>query len=457
MRKSKAISAMILSCSLLLLLSGCSGESNDIDFGDHTELTQSEDSFEDISEINQGTEAPEEIIYGDPVIGGNAILAQATLDDLTASLIIRSIGHLPDDRSGGDYYCGKQIIVQLKDNKSGAVVENLLPKASYTYGRLYSKIEDIKVMAIDAECVKNSLKFFCIENNGKKEYILKVEYIGHEINKYMSAFACCDMSRYGEKSAHLKWYTDDDSDNEFLVTRNFAYKNENVFSDSSVETEYEFDTENLKVTKRAMDPAEIVFEDPEIGKHSILSQDTLGEYSAVVEIHNIVSLPEDDRFAELYGKTYWGESIQIKLIVNNSVIASGRVLNGLVGLYDCGIPEKCTGEGATRIFRVDCNGETHYVLMQYSMYLKENDSIYADFALLDKEFYEQYGDNNDKAVQLYWYSVDQTRISNDNFNLGLPVSDSFEYAGDGVFRDSFYGYELTFDFEFMSAEARPIQ
>ena len=166
MHKVKVIWAMLLFCSLLFLPTGCQGESSDIDFGEHTELTQSED----ISEITQGTEAPDEMVYSDPVIGGNAILAQDTLDDLTASLIIQNIGHLPDGTEKGDYYCGKRIIVQLKDNKSGAMVENLLPESSYTYGRLYAQIEDIKLMAIDAECVNNSLKFFCIEKMEKRIY-----------------------------------------------------------------------------------------------------------------------------------------------------------------------------------------------------------------------------------------------------------------------------------------------
>ena len=169
MHKVKVIWAILLFCSLLFLPTGCQGESSDIDFGEHTELTQSED----ISEITQGTEAPDEIVYSAPVIGGNAILAQDTLDDLTASLIIQNIGHLPDGTEKGDYYCGKRIIVQLKDNKSGAMVENLLPESSYTYGRLYAQIEDIKLMAIDAECVNNSLKLFCIEKNGKKNIYLK--------------------------------------------------------------------------------------------------------------------------------------------------------------------------------------------------------------------------------------------------------------------------------------------
>lgn len=451
MRKFKTISAIILSCSLLLLSSGCSGKSSDIDFGEHTELTQGED----ISDITQGTDSPEEIIYDNPVIGGNAILAQDILDDLTASLIIRNISHLPDYTDERDYYGGSFIVVQLKDNKSGVTVENILPRTSYTYGSLYSGFEDDRLMAIDAECVPNSVKLFYIENNGMKEYILKAEYIRYHNGENISAFACCDMSRYRE-GAYLKWYTGSYSDNEdFYLTHDFAYKSDNVFLDSRAETEYEFDTENLKVTKRNMDPVDIVFGEPEIGKNSILSQDTLGEYSAVVETHNIVSLPENDD--KDYGKTYSGEKICVRFIANGSVIAESGIRNALVGQYSCDIPEKCTGEGAPRIFQVEQNGETHYILMQYSMYNKETDSIGAHFACLDTEFYDQYRDSPDEATQLFWYSLYLVGVDTNGLDSGIPVSDSFEYVGDGVFTDSVYGYELTFDFENMSAKAQSIQ
>ena len=453
MRKAKAISAMILSCSLFLLLSGCSGESNDIDFGEHTELTQGEG----IPNITQGTDSPDEIIYGDPVIGGNAILAQDTLDDLTVSLIIREISHLPDSTENGGYYGGRFIVVQLKDNKSGAVVENILPRTSYTYGSLYSGFEDDRLMAIDAECVLNSVKLFYIENNGKKEYILKAEYIRYHNGENISAFACCDMSRY-EEGAYLKWYTGSYSDNEdFYLTHDFAYKSDNVFLDSRAEIEYEFDTENLKVTKRNMDPNHIVFGEPEIGKNSILSQDTLGEYSAVVEIHNILSIPEDND-NEDYGKVYEGERVFIKITVNGSTFAESNLRNKLASSqYNRAVPEKCTGEGATRIFQVEQNGETHYILMQYSMYSKETDTIGAEFACLDMSFYDRFKDSPDEIAQLYWYSVSNGGVDTNRLDSGIPVSDSFEYVGDGVFKDSVYGYELTFDFEKMSAKAKSVQ
>ncbi|MDE6579049.1 MAG: hypothetical protein K2K41_00755, partial [Ruminiclostridium sp.] len=386
MQKAKAISAIILSCSLLLLSSGCSGESNNIDFGEHTELTQGED----ISEITQGTDSPEEIIYGDLVIGGNAILAQDTLDDLTSSLIIRDISHLPDSTEKGGYYGGRFIVAELKDNKSGVTVENILPRTSYTYGNLYSGFEEDWFMVIDAECATNSVKLFCIENNGKKEYILKVEYIRYVNGEYISAFACCDMSRYSGENAYLKWYTGGSPDNDFYLTHDFAYKSSNVFSDSRAEREYEFDTENLKVTERAMDPADIVFGEPEIGKNSILSQGTIGEGSAVLEMHNIIGMPEKDDV--LLGKTYVGKKLYLKLIVNDNVIAYGGLPNGLVSESSVTIPEKCTGEGSTRIFPIEQNEKTYYVVMQYCMYDKESDSIGADFACFDPEVYEQYRD-----------------------------------------------------------------
>ncbi|MDE6725364.1 MAG: hypothetical protein K2J79_07140, partial [Ruminiclostridium sp.] len=376
-------------------------ESNDIDFGEHTELTS---VSENISEITQVTEDPDEITYGDPVIGGNAILSQDTLDNLTASLIIRDISHLPDDTERGDYYGGRFIVVQLKDNKSGAVVENILPKESYIFGSLYSG-SDERIMVIDAECAANSVKLFCIENNGKKEYILKVEYLWERNDMHLSSFACCDMSRYSEEKAYLKWYTEGEYSNDnFFISPDFDYKSGNVFLDRRAETEYEFDTENLKVTESGMDPADIVFGEPEIGKNSILSQDTFGEYTAVLEVHNITGMPEKD--SALYGKTYVGDKLYLKLEVNNNVIAYGSLPNGLVSEYSVAIPEKCTGEGSTRMFTIEQNEKTYYLVMQYCMYDKESDSIGADFACFDPEVYEQYREFPNEAVfPLIWYSM----------------------------------------------------
>lgn len=452
MSKFKSVFAIFCVLTFLVFNSGCSKENDNIDFGEHTELTQGED----IPEITQGTNSPDEIIYGDPVIGGNAILAQDTLDDLTASLIIRDISHLPDDTENGDYYGGRLIVVHLKDNKSGAVVENILPRTSYTFGSLYSGFEDDRLMVIDAKCAADSVKLFCIEDNGKKDYILKAEYIRYNNGEYISAFACCDMSRYSGENAYLKWYTGGTPD--FYLTHDFAYKSDNVFLDSRAETEYEFDTENLKVTKRNMDPADIVFGEPEIGKNSILSQDTLGEYSAVVEIHNILSIPEDND-NEYYGKAYQGERIFIKVTVNDSIFAYSSLRNAhLLYQFNSDIPEKCTGEGATHIFQVEQNGETHYILMQYTMYSKETDIIEAKFACLDTEFYDQYKDSpNEVLHDLFWFSEKFVGMSTDEFEIGIPVSRSFEYVGDGVFKDSVYGYELTFDFEKMSAKAQSVQ
>lgn len=95
--------------------------------------------------------------------------------------------------------------------------------------------------------------------------------------------------------------------------------------------------------------------------------------------------------------------------------------------------------------------------MQYSMYNKETDSIGAHFACLDRSFYDQYRDSPDEVTQLFWYSVTLVGVDTNGLDTGIPVSDSFEYVDDGVFTDSVYGYELTFDFENMSAKAQKIQ
>lgn len=199
MQKAKIISAVILSCALLVLSSGCSKENNNIDFGEHTELTS---VSENISEITQVTEDSSEVTIGDPVIGGNAILSQDTLDDLTASLIIRDISCLPDGTEGGDYYGGRFIVAEVKDNKSGATVENILPEGAFIYGNPDLTADD-KIMRISAECAADSIELFAIKDSGEKKYILKVEYIQGD-DRRIAAFACCDMSRYEESGGYLK-------------------------------------------------------------------------------------------------------------------------------------------------------------------------------------------------------------------------------------------------------------
>lgn len=230
MTRIRTASAIILISALLAFSLGCSKEDEDdsIDFGDATKQT-----------------IANEVTFSEPAIGGNAVLSQDTLDDLTACLIIRNISQLPDDSEEGNYYSGKLITIELTDNKSGVTVKSVLPKNPYVYST-----EDSGKMRIDADCAADSVELLSIEDNGKKAYLLKVEY-AREGDRRIVSFASCDISGQENSKGGLKWYETDSSnqaDYECKVSSKFEYKGGNRFSDSLTELEYEFDTKNLRIT-----------------------------------------------------------------------------------------------------------------------------------------------------------------------------------------------------------------
>lgn len=446
MKKSEKITAAVLSAAILILTSGCSDGSDNIDFGEPTDYTQE-------------TEELPQTVYGEPVIGGNSILSQDTQGDLTATLELLKITGLPDGSEDNNYYCGQYLVVRIKDGKSGISAANTLPENNNPAYKEKTFTADGK-MRISADCSADSIELLTVENNGKTEYVLKAEYVQGP-DRRIAAFASCDMSEYGENGGRLKWYEivyydrPEYTCQECMVSEDFAYKGGNKFADGHLEQEYEFDTEALRVNISVMDDSDIVFGEPEIGKHSILSQCTLGDYHAAVEIHNIVSMPQDNS-----DRLYWGERRLIKLYVKDRIIASGNIPNAFVSgggiwINSSGIQEECTGEGATRIFQVEQNGKTHYVLMQYVFYDKENDAVDAKFACFDPEFYDEYMEE-DGYPYLMWYSFS----GSDEIlrkHIGLPVSEAFEYVGGGIFRDSVYGYEFEMDCENYSGNVRLLQ
>lgn len=447
MKKSKKITAAILSSAILIFTAGCSGGSDNLDFGEPTD------------HYTQETEELPQIVYGEPAIGGNSILSQDTQGDLTATLELLKITGLPDGSEENNYYCGQYLVVRIKDGKSGISAANTLPENDSLSFKNETFTADGK-MRISADCSADSIELLTVEDKGKTECVLKVEYVQGP-DRRIAAFASCDMSKYGENGGgRLKWYeivyygNTDNACGECMVSEDFTYKGGNKFADGHLEKVYEFDTQALRVNISSMEDSDIVFDEPEIGKHSILSQCTLGDYHAAVEIHNIVSMPQDNSYG-----CYCGESLFVKLCVKDRIIARGYVPNGFVGggdiwINSVGIHKECTGEGATRIFEVEQKGKTHYILMQYSFYYEETDVIEAAFACFDPEFYDEYMEEEQGYGEVHspkWYSFSGT------WGVRIPVSEEFEYVGDGIFRDSFYGYEIEVDCENYSGEVRSIQ
>lgn len=253
MTNFRTASAIILASVLLVLASGCAKESDSTDISDSTDFSDGTD-FSESADLSESTDfgdapmqtIPSEIVFGSPAIGGNAILSQDTLDDFTAGLIIGNISRLPDNSEKNNYYYGRFIVVELKDNKREVTVKGILPKNPYVYSS-----EAGRPMRIDADCAADSVKLLSIEDNGKKTYVLKVEY-AREDDKRIAAFASCDISGKENGGGGLQWYEIVDPDGsdkagyECKVSSDFDYKGGNRFSDGL--HEYEFDTENLRIT-----------------------------------------------------------------------------------------------------------------------------------------------------------------------------------------------------------------
>lgn len=447
MTRNKKLTAAIFTAAILILTAGCSDNSDSKDVGENTDYTEA-------------TEESTKTVYGDPVIGGNSILSQDTRGDITATLELLNISGLPDGSQENNYYRGQYLVVRIRDGKSGISIANTLPEH---YAFKHETYPPEGNMRINADCVADSIELLNVENGGKTEYVLKVEYVQGP-DRRVAAFASCDMSEYGESGGRLKWY---DVTNDYMpqstyqycmVSESFGYKGGSTFADGHLEQVYEFDTENRIVKICSMDESDIVFGEPEIGNHSILSQCTLGDHSAAVEIHNIRSLPWENPDDRLYS----GEKLFVKLQANDRVIACGGIPNGYVSaggqwISPSAIQEECTGEGATRIFQVEQDGYTYYVLMQYVIYDEEEKTVGAFFACFDQKFYDDYAaaEGYDEILPPKWYSFyGAPEIAN---KWGIPISESFEYVGDGLFRDSGYGYEIQFDCENISGEVRLLQ
>ena len=446
---NKKRTTAILSAVILALISGCSNGSESIDFGEHSEHAQT---------AEESTQA----IYSAPVIGANSILAQDTRGDITATLELLNISGLPDGSQENNYYSGQYLVVRIRDGKSCISIANTLPEH---YAFKHETYPPEGNMRINADCVADSVELLSVENGGKTEYVLKVEYVQGP-DRRVAAFASCDMSEYGESGGRLKWcdvtydYTPQFTYQYCMVSESFGYKGGSTFADGHLEQVYEFDTKNRIVKISSMDESDIVFGEPKIGNHSVLSQCTLGDHLAAVEIHNIRSLPWEDPDDRVYSdRLYSGEKLFVKLCVNDRIIACGGIPNGYVSgggqwINPSAIQEECTGDGATRIFQVEQDGFTYHVLMQYGIYDEEEKTVGAFFACFDEKFYDDYAaaEGYDETLPPKWYSFyGAPEIAN---KWGIPISESFEYVGDGLFRDRGYGYEIQFDCGNINGEVR---
>lgn len=429
-KAKKHYAALILVFALSATLSACSN--SELGF----------EKTENILETAPETE-PE---YGEPVIGGHSILSTDEEGDFSANLTILGISHLPDGTEDGNFYDGNTIQVQITDSKRGIV--------------LLSSPADSPFLVLNGEvsvCAENTIELLKIDQDGEK-YILKVDHTLGPGRK-MTAFAVCDTSNYSDGMRYdLKWYKVINSnlnnapkDYNCATSDNFTYLGGALFRDDTLAVNYEFDTKNLTVTISGIPP---VFEEPAIGKNSILAESSLGDLKARIEIYNILSFPKDNEDA-----LYEGENICLSLYSKDKPIVRQAPIPGHVGtggtwMSPDEVYEKSTGEGALQIFETEQNGKKHYVLVQRCMYDKETDTSGVRFICFDIEKYEAYQENPDEILPF----VIEYTIRGVQNGFGVdgepPISDSFEYMGGTTFRDSVYGYEIELDCENLTGRVR---
>lgn len=178
------------------------------------------------------------------------------------------------------------------------------------------------------------------------------------------------------------------------------------------------------------DPAtdKLVFSDPAVGGNAILSQDTLGGYTARLELINIKSLPEDEDGA------YMADEAHVRVIRPDG---KEMILDHLYTMLNSsdgeGIWADCA-ENALKIYEVDDNGKKQYILMVREVYVKSRDIYKADFynitaGIQDTAIHASV--SMDKYHRLYW----------------VNVSDQFAYKEGLTFTDSRLCYEMTLEFQ----------
>lgn len=430
------LAALFLAFTSSLTLSACSDNNADFESTDRT--------FETTPEITAETE-PE---YGEPVIGGHSILSTDEDGDFSANLTILGISHLPDGTEDGNYYGGNTIQVQITDGERGIVLQS-----SPTDSPFFEMSGEVSV------CAENTIELLKIDQDGEK-YILKVNHVLGP-GRMMTAFASCDTSGCTDNMRYdLKWYRVIDanlknapSNYNCATSDSFTYLGGGLFEDSALGVRYELDTKKKTVTITRTEP---VFEEPAIGKSSILAECSLGDLKARIEIYNILDLPENNEDA-----LYMGENAKLVLYSKDKPIVQQLPVpvmtsEGGVWMSPGSVYGKGTGEGALQIFETEQNGEKHYVLVQRCMYDKETDTSGAKFICFDAERYEEYKKSPDEVLTpAMEYLI---RGIPDGFGVKgePPISDSFEYVGGTTFRDSAYGYEIELDCEQLTGSFKQI-
>lgn len=353
--ENRKIAALLL--SVCLLLTACqSGDGMDIDLlPEPSETTTKASGTSEIvpqPDPVPDDEIPEEIIFTDPEIGGNAILSQDTLNGYTASLEVINIHSLPEDEE--DAYVADKVYVRVT-----------MPTGAELKLELINGFSPSKVQRVWADCAENALKIYELEEKGEKRYLLMVygAYVKSR-DAYKANFYNITAGREIYESQRFYNSTGDLAESYWWdVSDEFACKEGTTFTDSKVCCELNFSFERMEIdftpTKGYSD--EPAFCEPEIGGDVIFAEDSLGGYTTRLVLSDIVTLHSDDLNAYLAV----GE-ITVTLTDKNGNSANSFISIAELGFGQIvgGVWADCT-ENAVKLYEIDWNGEKRYILRTY--------------------------------------------------------------------------------------------
>lgn len=357
----------------------------------------------------------------------DAVLAHDNLNGFNAELFMSDIHSLPSEEDNA--YRGGGLCVKVTDENGKTVtapVEN------------YYEWETGGYPGISADCVKNGVTVYRVDQNGKKEYVVVQRGMyNKETGRPMARFLVCDMALYDDNDDVLMSYTLKSGGDVpycgemyFDISDSFIYAGGTKFADTELGLEYELDPKKHTGTVKPL-----IFGEPEAGGNAVLAEDSLNGYRASLEIINIRGDIKNEDII-------WGGRLLIKLTDPNGKTASLSLLNGYdtqFGSY-FGIPAECIND-AVKIYEIEENGEKSYVVLQRGYKNEKTGRIRARLLSFDFLY------DSENGIELpEWYTLN--RVSSyypAPAYMYIDVTDSFTYMGGTSFADEEAGYRIELD------------
>lgn len=431
------------------------------------------DGYEELDPDNITGWDPEKLEYNPyPEVGESAVVSTDTVDGITVSLIMYNVVKRPGE---SDYryteecypnmWVAENICLYIKDGE-GRRVMGYLPSILYT--------DNARILP--KECLFDGCtRLFGTEQGGETHYLI-MQYIDHDVesDSTQAVFIDCDMELYtanvsvdengiaiggGLRPIGVTGSESLIGSFEYCrVSKGFEHTKGTTFIDPEYGYVVTFDFKNhsakaVRYQPEGWNPEELNYGEPRIGGDAILSSASLDGIDVTLIAHNITHLPGDEIDGQNHTKVCAGNLCAERVLLYLKDSEGRRVLstqiNSLVTTAHHRIPEECLFDGCTRIYEVEQDGETYYLLMQYAEYDEEKDALLATFYILDMELYDAESPKDENGISgggLWFITISdpaEKRIG--GWWQAYQASKGFEYKDGTTFADPEYGYEITFD------------